>query len=181
MLIPMAQPATEAIPNEKLESALAAFDRARGPEEYQATQERVCSLGPEVIPGVISALSEAQGPERSDLLVTLIHKWMRLDDVLHLAGHADSNWLLRASLAEALPHFVDDLHPSEARQRQRIGSMLASLARDPDVGVRITAVEAIGSARLREQPEVAGALRIAASSDPNASVREEARRILDGT
>jgi hypothetical protein len=181
MLGSMAQPATETNRDDALLSALEAFDRARGWEAYRDAQERVCSLGAEVAPSVIAELSKVQSPERSDLLLTLLGKWVRLDEVLDLATRAESGWVLRSALAEALRYYAEDLHPSEARQRRRIAETLAALTRDGDAGVRIAAVEAIGLARLFEDPAAAAALQAAATSDPVASIREEAQRILAET
>lgn len=181
MLTLMAQPATETNRDDALQRALEVFDRARGPDAYRDAQERVCSLGAEVVPGVIAELSRTQSPERFDLLLTLLCKWVRLDEVLDLATREESGWILRSALAEALRYYAENLHSSEARQRQRIVATLASLASNGDAGVRIAAVEAIGLARLFGHPAAAAALHAAATSDLVASVREEAQRILAET
>lgn len=172
----MPTPMSEKVPCGALASALGEFDRARGWEAFRSTQERVLSLGPEVMPDVFAELAQVQGPERFDVLLRLVLKWKTAEDVLALLEPGEPSWCLRAALAEALAYYAEE--GSDPQLRTRIAQALAALATDSDVGVRITAVEAIGRGRLAAHEGARARLIELAASDPSPSVREEARHVL---
>lgn len=165
------------VPDLILRQALEAFDRARSYEEARAARERLLGIGPEVLPSVIAELSETQPPDRFDALLGLLLRWQRPDDAIDLALSEGAGPDLRAAMAEAMARHVE-ADPGSAEVARRIGSALARLARDPDAGVRITAVEAIGLAGLAGAPELRELLRGVASDDGNDQVRREARQVL---
>lgn len=159
------------------EQALLAFDRARSWEESRAARDRILALGPEVLSGVVSEIAQPQPPDRLDLLLELLMRHQTFSETIEMARSADREPVLRASLASVLAHYVQSGQVTETSARRQICFALLDLAKDPDVGVRLTAVEALGLAELRET-EVIDLLAELGEADPNDVVRAEARATL---
>ena len=162
----------------KLRHLLAAFDGARTSDERLAAQQRILTLGSEAIPSVLAELSLSQPPDRADVLLELLVRRESADAVIDLVIRGGGTWALRASLADALARYVPAAPSGEGRLRFRIAAALVALGRDPDVGVRSTAIDAIGLAGIADEPEIHALLEDVAEHDGDAAVQAEARAIL---
>lgn len=162
----------------KLAQALLAFDRAHTSGQRRDAQQLVLALGYEVVPNVLAELSTPQPPDRADLLLALLVKRESADAVIRVAISDGAPWILRAAMAEALARYATGAQGDSAL-RHRIASALATLARDSDLAVRSTAVDAIGLAGITDKLEIREILARIAEFDPESDVRAEARTILD--
>ena len=161
----------------KLAQRLVAFDRARTDAERVAAQRAILALGADAVPSVLAELSLPQPPDRSDVLLALLVKHECADSVIQLARRPTCTRALRAALADALAR-----HAATATSdglRRRIAAALLALARDPDIGVRSTAIDAIGLAGITADPAVKLLLENTAEHDSDPDVRAEARAILN--
>lgn len=160
----------------KLRQRLERFDSAGSAEERAQAQRAILALGAAAIPSVIAELSSPQPPDRLDVLLALLVRRESAEIAIRLATERRATSALRMAMAEALARYTACAPPA---LRAQIARALLELARDRDVAVRSTVIDAIGLAGIADEPEVHELLQSVAEADADPDTRAEARAILD--
>jgi HEAT repeat protein len=166
--------AVDSVSDLRLEQALKAFDAARGLEARRTARGALTALGAEVLHSVLEVLSTPQPPDRFDALVELLVRISTLPELIEQGVNRIGTPDLRAATAVALGHAAGGEKRPEMEKPIRLA--LLSLAHDEHAGVRTVAVEALGLAGLQG---ALGELEHIATSDPNPTVRREAKTAVD--